>query len=81
MGFSDKLAAGPPTNGPGLCKIGRFMADLPEGEREALEKMLDRNSGWADTAIAEALRDEGFLVVRSTIAHHRLLRCVCVSTG
>lgn len=76
MALTDRLAH-PPKAVQGLpCSIGATLSALADGEREALQAMLD-SSAWSQTMIWDALRDEGYDVGRQSINRHRAGRCRC----
>lgn len=70
----------PPSRIHGLpCSVGTLLDTLEGAELEALKTMLGtpEQRGWSQSAIFEALKDEGYEVGRQSINRHRGGTCRC----
>lgn len=84
MSLSDRLEKVASSNRPGLpCRLGSLLKgdELPIKEKEYLEKILEVKLGEPTrvptTAIAEALRQEGYDVGIAAVQRHRRRECRC----
>lgn len=82
MSLSERLATASVVR-KRLCKIGVILSgtQLTDEDKKVLSDYLDTPEGTpgrlANTAIAAALRAEGFDVSNSSIDRHRNLDCAC----
>lgn len=77
MGFADTLGSvdRPPIKGP-PCGLLTVLDQMGDADAKALQSALD-DPKIGSTAIARALRAEGFRVGRGTVARHRAGDCTC----
>lgn len=59
------------------CSVGILLRDLPPGESEALQTMLDDCETWTARAIWLAVSDEGHFIGHQSIGRHRRKSCKC----
>lgn len=88
MSLSDRLQEAASSNRPGLpCRLGSLMRgdELPKNEKEYLEKILDVELGdpkrVPTTAVAEALKQEGYIISVAAVQRHRRKQCRCYGSS
>ena len=87
MSLSDRLSKAPATAAGLPCKIGTLLQGdlLPEKDRDMLRQVLETPLGakgrLANTAIAAALREEGFDVGDAAVNKHRGGKCRCYGSS
>lgn len=84
MSLADRLKGAGSVHRPGLpCRLGSLLRgkDMPDSDKEYLLKMLEIAPGdprrIPTTAIAEALRLEGFNIGVAAVQRHRRQECRC----
>lgn len=75
MAIADLYAAGAPgiTKGPS-CSVCILLADLPDGEADALRQLLS-DPLWRYSSLADALAAEGHKIAAFTLARHARGQC------
>lgn len=88
MSLSERLQKVASSNRPGLpCRLGSLLQGdkLAPKEKDYLEKVLDVNLGEPTrvptTAIAEALRQEGYDIGIAAVQRHRRKECRCFGSS
>ena len=87
MSLSDRLSKAPASAAGLPCKVGTLLESdlLPEKDRETLRQVLETPLGATgrrpNTAIASALREEGFDVGDSAVNKHRSGKCRCFGSS
>lgn len=88
MSLSERLKKVESSNRPGLpCRLGSLLQgkELAKDEKEYLEKILDVKLGEPTrvptTAIAEALRQEGYDIGIAAVQRHRRRECRCFGSS
>lgn len=88
MSLSERLEKVASSNRPGLpCRLGSLLQgkELAKNEKEYLEKILDVKLGEPTrvptTAIAEALRQEGYDIGIAAVQRHRRKECRCFGSS
>lgn len=73
MSLKDALeVAEPGRHGP-KCSVCQLLAELPQGDRVALQQALE--SSLAESAIFRAIKSEGFYVGKGAVGRHRRGDC------
>ncbi len=87
MALADRLSKAPSSAAGLPCKVGTLLEVniLTDEDKEALRKVLDVPVGGQgrlpNTAIAAALREEGYDVGDSAVNKHRRKACRCYGTS
>lgn len=88
MSLSERLEKVASSNRPGLpCRLGSLLQGdkLAQKEKDYLEKILDVDLGEPTrvptTAIAEALRQEGYDIGIAAVQRHRRKECRCYGSS
>lgn len=88
MSLSERLEKVASSNRPGLpCRLGSLLQGdkLAQKEKDYLEKILDVDLGEPTrvptTAIAEALRQEGYDIGIAAVQRHRRRECRCFGSS
>lgn len=88
MSLSERLQKVASSNRPGLpCRLGSLLQGdkLAQKEKDYLEKILDVDLGEPTrvptTAIAEALRQEGYDIGIAAVQRHRRRECRCFGSS
>lgn len=88
MSLSERLQKVASSNRPGLpCRLGSLLQGdkLAQKEKDYLEKILDVDLGEPTrvptTAIAEALRQEGYDIGIAAVQRHRRKECRCYGSS
>lgn len=88
MSLSERLEKVASSNRPGLpCRLGSLLQskDLAKDEKAYLEKILEVKLGEPTrvptTAIAEALRQEGYDIGIAAVQRHRRKECRCYGSS
>ena len=88
MSLSARLQEAASLGRPGLpCRLGSLLRgdEFPKDEKEYLEKILDVELGdpkrVPTTAIAQALRQEGYLISVAAVQRHRRKQCRCYGSS
>jgi len=88
MSLSERLEKVASSNRPGLpCRLGSLLQgkELAKDEKEYLEKILEVKLGEPTrvptTAIAEALRQEGYDIGIAAVQRHRRRECRCYGSS
>lgn len=88
MSLSERLEKVASSNRPGLpCRLGSLLQgnQLPQKEKDYLEKILEAKLGdpvrVPTTAIAEALRLEGYDIGIAAVQRHRRKECRCYGSS
>ena len=81
MSLADRLADAPRASRGHVCRMSFILAALSDTDRQALQAALAVPVGdpdrIANTAIADALREEGYDVHSKTVETHRKGACRC----
>lgn len=88
MSLSERLQKVASSNRPGLpCRLGSLLQseDLDSKEKDYLEKILEVKLGdplrVPTTAIAEALKQEGYDIGIAAVQRHRRKECRCFGSS
>jgi hypothetical protein len=88
MSLSARLQDSVNSGRPGLpCRLGSLLRgdEFPKDEKEYLEKILDVELGdpkrIPTTSIAQALRQEGYLISVAAVQRHRRKQCRCYGSS
>lgn len=71
MSLAEKLAEPVKDRGGRKCALCLLLPELPDDDREAVERALQPDSGWSARPLAKVLQEVDEDVKKSTVENHR----------
>lgn len=75
MSIAERLAARAERGG---CRLYEVLSVLDQADHDALQAELSQRR-WSNQALSTMLKEEGFMVGKTTIGLHRTGQCQCYS--